>query len=200
MKEWKKKQRKEGGRGDAVSPRPPPPCLAGEVAIRFGKPLQKNLAQEQVRVHAREEPETRVMHSRLGSHLQTVVNQKDQSLLWWGAQSLEPGVLCWTAESPGLKLGREWGKPRTRASLRSRQRSPAGPRGPQSHPEPGLPPMPTGVTIAALIVVHAFIDFNNLGWGAGTWVGGAEGGEEMQPGKGVQVEVVGGGHGLHSLG
>ena len=127
MKEWKKKQRKEGGRGDAVSPRPPPPCLAGEVAIRFGKPLQKNLGQEQVRVHAREEPETRVMHSRLGSHLQTVVKQKDHSLLWWGAQSLEPGVLCWTAESPGLKLGHEWGKPRTRASLRSRQRSPAGP-------------------------------------------------------------------------
>ena len=63
-------------------------------------------------VHAREEPETRVTHSRLGSHLWMVVEREDCSLLRWGAQSLVPGVLCWTAKSPGLQLGREWGEPR----------------------------------------------------------------------------------------
>lgn len=54
--------------------------------------------------------------------------------------------------------------------------------------------------ITTFIVVHAFMDFNNLGWGAGTWVGGAEGGEQMGPDKGVQMEVVGGGCGLLGLG
>ena len=101
-------------------------------------------------VHAREEPETRVTHSRLGSHLWTVVEREDCSLLRWGAQSLVPGVLCWTAKSPGLQLGREWGEPRIEPASevgRGHLQVPVAHRAILSlacHPRPlelGLPPL-----------------------------------------------------------
>ena len=51
-------------------PSPGPPALEVRSPSHFGKPLQKSRGQEQVCVYAREEPETRVTHQRLGGHLQ----------------------------------------------------------------------------------------------------------------------------------
>lgn len=154
-------------------------------------------------VYAREGPETRVTHQRLGGHLQRA--ERTPLCTDGGLRAqlvpLRPGCLAgllslWASSWGVSGVGAGQSQPRERAEDTTVSPSPTEP----SLAQP--PPTPARVTITAFVVICASLDFNSLGWGAGIRVGGrgGRGGEAAGLWDGVQVEVAEDGSCLLGLG